>query len=628
MEDLLEDHSSGISPSQIEFFSCYIFQTYFSSMGYIPDIDIEGNCQIDKFMLECVSLFHYIYNSFNIFFRGIFKNEIMKDFRDFCKSLKDFSSYAYRKCNSWELFLSLNIFERIFATLVFVSILRDVCFLERIHDHKTIIMECHRAWTLYLNRIYEQFCEQGGWKTLFQNGVSHLPLFGLFKLHQPSRQSLKANIDNFTDFLKKAQSDDSKKTFGKLWVKYRHQTSIRKECNKNHSKNLPDFKILKDVHAFNILKRFCDPGRLSELAILEDAKESFLPKSQTSQATDLSSRPTAEKSVINDTLKKHLPTSVPSSDIPKLRCYSSVVDFENDPLHNVLINHESNGAAVSDFLLENGDNFDSQLLRAKGPTKGKPLEIISFSSDSFETNQANDFPHAKSFHAETCKQKSDEAKQQLAKSQTSRATDLSFQPTAEKSANTDALREYLQTTEPSSDNPKLRCYSSVVDFENDALHNVLINHDSNEGAVSNFQFMNIENFDSQSMRERKPTKGKPSEDVPSSSDSFETNQANDSPHAKSFYAEICKQKSNEAKWQLAKSQTSRATDLGSQPTAEKSADTDTLMKYLPTSVSSSDIPKLRCYSSVADFENELLHNVLINHDSNEDAVSDFAAYKY
>ncbi|GIZ01474.1 hypothetical protein CEXT_585581 [Caerostris extrusa] len=467
----------------------------------------------------------------------------MKDFREFSKSLKDFSSYAYRKCNSWELFLSLNIFERIFATLVFVSILSDVCFLERIHDHKTIIMECHRAWTLYLNRIYEQFCEQGGWKTLFQNGVSHLPLFGLLKLHQPSRQSLKVNIDNFIDFLKTAQSDDCKKTFGKLWVKYRHQTSIRKECNKNHSKNLADFKVLKDVHAFNILKRFCDPGRLTELTILEDAKESFLPKSQTSQTTDLSSQPTAEKSATNDTLK-HLPTSVPSSDISKLKCYSSVADFENEPLHNVLITHGSNEATVSDFQLENGDYFDSQSMREKKPTKGKLSEIISLSSDSFETNQANDSPHAKTFHAETCKQKSDEAKQQLSKSQTSWATDLNFQSTAEKSANTDALIKYLPTAEPSSDIPKLRCYSSVVDFENDTLHNVLINHDSNEGAVSDFHLVNIDDFDFQSMRE-KVTKGKPSEMIPSSSESFETNQANGTQHSTNFRTVIGNQKSHE-----------------------------------------------------------------------------------
>ncbi|GIY07900.1 hypothetical protein CDAR_292471 [Caerostris darwini] len=47
------------------------------------------------------------------------------------------------------------------------------------------------------------------------------------------------------------------------------------------------------------------------------------------------------------------------------------------------------------------------------------------------------------------------------------------------------------------------------------------------------------------MIEKKPTKGKPSEVDPSSSDSFETNQADGMPNARNFHTVICKQNLNE-----------------------------------------------------------------------------------
>ncbi|CAL1276324.1 unnamed protein product [Larinioides sclopetarius] len=326
-----------LSYLKIEIFAYELFHTVWLKGGlisrkYDATEIYKDECLSDNDHKEiCDKLFYDVVLFRRILFQQIFMEEIMKGKDTYWDSVSDFYEYIHSTCNRYDLFGSLTVFERMFATCAFVL---NLCFYNRENENVDIIKFGHICWAAYFDAFTAEFYEQGGWKQLKKVAYSYtLPLrFLQVCLSEPENALTEVTeaIENYNKF-KQTSTIHEYETVSILWVKTRVENLYKS------SNSLVEFasyeKCMPTEHILSELKRLCNPCTLEVLQYDEECSERsvfdsdsfYIPLTPISSKESLGT--TNSFSASSDEIEDNLPASFSVEILSE--CETDDSDFTN-----------------------------------------------------------------------------------------------------------------------------------------------------------------------------------------------------------------------------------------------------------------------------------------------------------
>ncbi|KAF8770883.1 hypothetical protein HNY73_018360 [Argiope bruennichi] len=197
----------------------------------------------------------------------LYIKEIRAQINEFQNSQMDFYYYIIRTCNRVDLFGSLPIFEKVFATSAFVSCLCSFCYRKNF----TEVMRCsYICWAMYFDEFIDEFYEQGGWTGLKIVAASYRRPVELLNITSKQESlivvliKIRKAIKDFFRF-KKIEEIYYAENISVSWVKY-YARNINKSSDndfdylteESYNNELENYSEVED--SLMHLKYLCDPN--------------------------------------------------------------------------------------------------------------------------------------------------------------------------------------------------------------------------------------------------------------------------------------------------------------------------------------------------------------------------------
>ncbi|GIY22553.1 hypothetical protein CEXT_780371 [Caerostris extrusa] len=198
---------------------------------------------------------------------------------EYSSSISDLSSYIVNTCCREDLFGCLPLFDRIFFTGEFLTMLGDFCMERKIFTLEKLFRCVYLSWAMYLDRFSKQFYELGGWKQLKMVAASYrVPSQLIDDLHHRFLMltvGFYELVKEFVEFFREHEPSvryKGKETFDELWKIF---------CFKSFDKSIDNIREIENLEKFRQL-----PGILTNLKCLCDSDPSQLvdPMSECSES--------------------------------------------------------------------------------------------------------------------------------------------------------------------------------------------------------------------------------------------------------------------------------------------------------------------------------------------------------
>ncbi|KAF8784908.1 hypothetical protein HNY73_010520 [Argiope bruennichi] len=188
--------------------------------------------------------------------------KLSEDEAQYQHSMSDFLDYVLRMCNSDDLFGNITIFDRFFATLVFIMVLCLKCHYLSLVD---FMYYGHICWAIYFDKHTEEFHKQGGWIQLKEVAKPYEALIESIRMYRDvfvEKDVLYSTIYNYTKFKQNAKFNDCG-TISMSWVKFKNEqtyTHYRSDTT-DDDKNFHRPETFREIEiSLQSLLKFCNPS--------------------------------------------------------------------------------------------------------------------------------------------------------------------------------------------------------------------------------------------------------------------------------------------------------------------------------------------------------------------------------